>query len=165
MRGALFALLVACAGPPAPEGPALRTFTAAELGVALDLPVDWVVEARGTGHVLSGPAGTDAFYTTVALQPVERTQGDALDVALERIYAPVLAVRGFAWERREPTTVSGKPALFYSVRFEHHETPRRKACVLVDADGWYLDVCYSATEALFPSGVAIFSDAVDSLTL
>jgi hypothetical protein len=166
MRWTCACLLAACHATTAPAPPPpLATVSDAVLGVALDVPRDWVEQATGTSHVFSGPPGTDAWYTTLTLQPLAKADaGEDLETAVARAYDAVGERRGFAWERRDPFTAAGRPALFYRVRFEHHETPREKACVLVDAGTHWLDLCYAATAELFASGLPVFEDALQSLS-
>jgi len=164
---AALAAICLCAGgcqkpPPAPSEPAGTVFRDDQYGLSMEVPRGWVHTRTGqSSHVFSGPKGGDSFYTTITLQLVE--PHEPLDVALERAYAAA-ALDDFAWERREPTTLDGKPALRYGVRLVLHETPRRKAGVLVDTGTRLIDISYGSTAELFDEGLPAFDTALDSIS-
>ncbi len=156
------ATLIACDQPAPAAPPTTRVFSDELLGLSFELPADWRHERIGQRHIFSGPEGTDLFFTTVTLQPLG--PGEKLDVALSRAYESALGYRGFAWERREPTTVAGRPALRYGVTFELHEKQRRKSGVVLDSGEQLLDLSYGATTELFATGLPAFTLLVDSLS-
>lgn len=156
------ASLAGCRQTPPPARPATEIFSDDLLGLSFELPADWRHDRDGRRHIFSGPEGTPLFFTTVTLQPLD--ERGKLDDALSRAYEPVLGFPAFAWENREPVTVSGRPGLRYGVTFELHEKQRRKSGLVIDTSRQLLDLSYGATTELFPLGIPAFETIVGTLT-
>jgi hypothetical protein len=177
--GILAATLASCQSPsaPLPEA-ATQAFCDDFLGVAFEVPAGWQHEEREGKHRFSGPPNDDTQYLTIALQeiqappPVANANANAgqaprppaLDTALDAAYASISGTRRFVWNRREPATCAGEPALWYDVSFELYEKPRRKIGVLMASPaGLLLDLCFGANSELFWTGVPAFDRTVSSL--
>ena len=141
-----------------------RTFTHDAFGISFEIPIHWVERTRGDSVVLSGPPGSDAYYTTLTVQALPRNPGN-LDTAVRNAYGPLDTETEVTWEALEPSVIDARPAVSYRMSFLWQETPRQRTGVLVDTGRLLVDVSYSANAAVFDTGLPAFLAAVDSLTV
>lgn len=77
--------------PPGPDAP-IKRFAPPAWGYRIDLPVDWVVETPAPYTVvMSGPEGSDAYFTPVAIQNVKAPLPDDPEGSARRVLAEHLA--------------------------------------------------------------------------
>ena len=156
--------LAACtqsSGAQRPKAPKTQTHLFEELGLSMELPIAWSRAESTAGLVFSGGKGTSQYFTTLALQSLPPSS--YLDEALEHAYDPVRILPEFSWEHREPSTADGRPALRYALAFEMHETPWRKAGILVEGTWGLIDISYSAVEEHFFDGLGAFELVASTL--
>ena len=134
------------------------------LGVSLELPPLWLTSYEGTALVISGPADSSAYYTTISVQRAP-SSANGLGEQLMEAYSPAAELSGFQWTHREPRVVGAFAAIGYSLRFDLHETPRRKMGVLVAGPRGPLDISCGAPDDLFIESIPVFEHALGSVSL
>jgi hypothetical protein len=156
-----FALAAACQTSGAPDTDGGTYFADDRYGLAFVMPAGWSHRAHGSSHVFAGPDGPTS-YTTLTVQGLPAA---SLDEALERAYGDLDGVDGFGWDLREPVSLAGRPALRYALHFDLHETPRRKAGVVLDTGRAVVDVSYAGPDAIFPLALDVYEDALATLSV
>jgi hypothetical protein len=164
MRGVWIVLtcaLLGCKAPAKRGGEAETSTLETGLALDLDLPTAWAPTYDSTdGVVVAGPAGTDAYFTTITIQ--EGPEPGPLLSALQESYGGTPLERvTFSW--LEPTLVDGHLALRYVVSFIAHEQPRLRTGVLVGLRQRLVDIRYTAPLAYFAGSLPIFEAAIDSV--
>ena len=134
------------------------------LGLFFDIPLGWHAEFADNAYVLSGPAGTPSYYTTVVLRQYDLTPMPALDTLLVSSYAPLPAAEQPTFIYREPTVLAGVMGLGYALQINHLDTPFHRMGAIVPVGEHLLDISCNAPEDRFAAATLDFATVLDSMT-
>jgi hypothetical protein len=156
---------------PAPVAVASRTLPPQRnhleemAGFSINVPDNWSEHDDGVVQLLHGPAGTDAFYATLAIQRRVALTEQRLDEAVALALAVVSREAGFVWDSLVLDVVGQDLALGYGVRFNALEVSHRQTGLVFVHNGVLVAMTLSAPTDLFDSVIPVFQRAVDSLSM
>lgn len=172
MKRTLFALVLAASAAAcssqkptnAAPAPAMQRIVPPGLGVSFELPADWTAQTLEAATVYSAPAGTAAFFATVAMQAMA-APSQPLESTLDESYAAWLDAPKFQWEERTEIRIATIDALRYGVRFEKDEVLRRQAGVFFDRPPHRINLRFGAPQSSYDTYQWVFERLVQSLQL